>query len=111
MFAFVAVFALMFGGGAASAQVVQVPCSAFTQTPLVCINNMSAWAVSYIECDGYRVNVVGLTGGFVLGHSVGVAKFPKSFCQTVIVHTTDGRVRGGLFMDAKNSVSFTISPW
>lgn len=99
-----------FAAAPASAQQVEVPCSAFTNSPFVCVNNRSDYPVSWVECDGVRAPNVGVQP-FIAPHSVGAVKFNKAFCGSIVVHTMDGRARGGMFFDAKNSTMLTIPEW
>ena len=108
-FAAVAFFALPFVS-TANAQVVSVPCGAFSNSPFVCVNNQSNWPVSYIDCDGFRVSIVS-DGGFLPPRSTGVAKFRQPYCTRVVIYTMDGRSRVSSFIDAKNTTTITISDW
>lgn len=103
--------AVLIGGGSANAQMVSVPCQAFGQSPLVCVNNQSAWGIDWIDCDGYHVSVVSSSFSYIPGGTIGVAKFPKGFCQVASFHTVDGRLKVGAYLDARNSTVITIPGW
>jgi len=110
MFALAALALVAFGSNDAKAQTVQMPCGSFSNTQFICIDNKSDYAVSHIDCDGFRVNMVS-EGGYVPAGFVGVGKFNAPFCSRVTIYTRDGRSHSAEAIDTRRTNKVTINPW